>query len=115
MPFFLKSFKSNLTSHAYAGNLPVPELRFSITASIVPFDPATHEIDAVIISYYRDRDRIYVARARNGFVPASRHTVFQRLRDMRIEGCPSEPSPAPVDYWMREGDDGEKDERACLG
>jgi len=32
----------------------------------------THGVDAIVVGYYRGEDLIYVARVRNGFVPASR-------------------------------------------
>jgi ATP-dependent DNA ligase len=38
--------------------------------------------------YYKGEDLIYVARARNDLVPASRRTVSQRLRDLRTDKCP---------------------------
>ena len=44
------------------------------------YTPGANGIDAIIIGYYREHDLIYVARTRNGFVPASRRSVFQRLR-----------------------------------
>jgi len=52
------------------------------------YTPGPNGIDAIIVGYYRGHDLIYVARTRNGFVPASRRSVFQRLRDLRIEDCP---------------------------
>ena len=35
------------------------------------FTPGPHGIDAIIVGYYRGKELIYVARTRNGFVPAS--------------------------------------------
>jgi ATP-dependent DNA ligase len=52
------------------------------------YTPGAHGIDAIIIGYYRGRDLIYVARTRNGFVPASRRNVFELLRGLHIEECP---------------------------
>jgi bifunctional non-homologous end joining protein LigD len=52
------------------------------------YTPGPNGIDAVIVGYYRDHELIYVARTRNGFVPASRRSVFQRLQDLRTEQCP---------------------------
>src|SRR4029077_13111408 len=34
--------------------------------------PGTHGLDSIIVGYYQGHDLIYVARVRNGFVPASR-------------------------------------------
>jgi ATP-dependent DNA ligase len=52
------------------------------------YTPGANGIDAIIIGYYREHDLIYVARTRNGFVPASRRSVFQRIRDLKTEECP---------------------------
>jgi len=38
--------------------------------------PGTHGLDSIIVGYYRGNDLVYVARVRNGFVPASRRLVF---------------------------------------
>jgi len=40
--------------------------------------PGAHGVDAIVVGYYRGEDLIYVARVRNGFVPASRRQVFAR-------------------------------------
>ncbi len=47
-----------------------------------------HGVDAIIVGYYRDKDLIYVARVRNGFVPASRRQVFSRLNSSIVRECP---------------------------
>jgi len=52
------------------------------------YTPGANGIDAIIVGYYRGRDLIYVARTRNGFVPASRRSVFQKLRGLKTEECP---------------------------
>jgi DNA ligase D-like protein (predicted ligase) len=44
--------------------------------------PGPHGVDSLIIGYYRGNDLIYVARVRNGFVPASRRQVFERIRHL---------------------------------
>jgi bifunctional non-homologous end joining protein LigD len=44
--------------------------------------PGLHEIDSLIVGYYQGKDLIYVARVRNGFVPASRRQVFERIRHL---------------------------------
>jgi ATP-dependent DNA ligase len=43
---------------------------------------------AIIVGYYRDDDLVYVARTRNGFVPASRRRVFEKLRPLATPECP---------------------------
>jgi bifunctional non-homologous end joining protein LigD len=44
--------------------------------------PGQHGIDSLIVGYYRGKDLMYVARVRNGFVPASRRQVFERIRHL---------------------------------
>jgi len=50
--------------------------------------PGTHGLDAIIVGFYCDKDLIYVARVRNGFVPASRRHVFEKLRPLVTSECP---------------------------
>jgi DNA ligase D-like protein (predicted ligase) len=50
--------------------------------------PGPHGLDATIVGYYRGKDLIYVARTRNGFVPASRRRVFEKLRPLVTPECP---------------------------
>jgi DNA ligase D-like protein (predicted ligase) len=50
--------------------------------------PGPHGIDSLIVGYY-DGDRLmYVARTRNGFVPASRRRVFSKLKHLLTPSCP---------------------------
>jgi hypothetical protein len=44
--------------------------------------PGPHGFDSLIVGYYRGKDLIYVARVRNGFVPASRRQAFEKLRHL---------------------------------
>jgi DNA ligase D-like protein (predicted ligase) len=50
--------------------------------------PRPHGIDAIVVGFYRGDDLIYVARVRNGFVPASRGQIFARLKPLLIPKCP---------------------------
>jgi bifunctional non-homologous end joining protein LigD len=50
--------------------------------------PGAHGVDAIVVGYYREEDLIYVARVRNGFVPASRRQVFAALKPLLISNCP---------------------------
>jgi DNA ligase D-like protein (predicted ligase) len=52
------------------------------------FTPGRHGLDAIIVGYYRGDDLVYVARTRNGFVPASRRRVFEKLRPLVTADCP---------------------------
>ena len=50
--------------------------------------PGPHGFDSLILGYY-DEDRLmYVARTRNGFVPASRRQVFSKLKHLVTLTCP---------------------------
>jgi bifunctional non-homologous end joining protein LigD len=48
----------------------------------------THGVDAIVVGYYRGDDLIYVARVRNGFVPASRRQIFTKLKPLLTPKCP---------------------------
>jgi DNA ligase D-like protein (predicted ligase) len=50
--------------------------------------PGPHGLDSIIVGYYKGDDLIYVARVRNGFVPASRRQTFEKLRTLVIPECP---------------------------
>jgi DNA ligase D-like protein (predicted ligase) len=52
------------------------------------FIPGPHGVDSVIVGYYRDKKLVYVARVRNGFVPATRRTVYEKLKPLVIDRCP---------------------------
>jgi len=44
--------------------------------------PGPHGFDSLIVGYYQGKDLMYVARVRNGFVPASRRQVFDKIRHL---------------------------------
>ena len=50
--------------------------------------PGPHGIDSLIVGYYDGDKLIYVARTRNGFVPASRRQVFSKLKHLVTSTCP---------------------------
>jgi DNA ligase D-like protein (predicted ligase) len=50
--------------------------------------PGPHGFDSLIVGYYDGGKLMYVARTRNGFVPASRRQVFSRLRHLVTATCP---------------------------
>ncbi len=52
------------------------------------YTPGLHGLDAIIVGYYRSRELVYVARTRNGFVPASRRQLFEKLKPLVIPECP---------------------------
>jgi len=50
--------------------------------------PGPHGFDSLIVGYYEGGKLMYVARTRNGFVPASRRQVFSRLKHLVTPTCP---------------------------
>jgi DNA ligase D-like protein (predicted ligase) len=52
------------------------------------FTPGVHGLDSVIVGCYRGKDLVYVARTRNGFVPATRRSVYEKLKPIIIDRCP---------------------------
>jgi DNA ligase D-like protein (predicted ligase) len=50
--------------------------------------PGPHGFDSLIVGYYDADKLMYVARTRNGFVPASRRHVFSKLKSLVTETCP---------------------------
>jgi ATP-dependent DNA ligase len=50
--------------------------------------PGTHGLDSIVVGYYKGDDLIYVARVRNGFVPAWRRQVLGKLQPLVIKKCP---------------------------
>jgi ATP-dependent DNA ligase len=50
--------------------------------------PGTHGFDSLIVGYYDGDKLMYVARTRNGFVPASRRQVFSKLKYLVTPECP---------------------------
>jgi ATP-dependent DNA ligase len=44
--------------------------------------PGPHGFDSLIVGYYQGKDLMYVARVRNGFIPALRRQVFERIRHL---------------------------------
>jgi ATP-dependent DNA ligase len=50
--------------------------------------PGPHGFDSLIVGYYDEEKLVYVARTRNGFVPASRRQVFSKLKHLVTSSCP---------------------------
>ncbi len=50
--------------------------------------PGPYGFDSIIVGCYLDKDLMYVARTRNGFVPASRRQVFSKLKHLVTSTCP---------------------------
>jgi len=56
--------------------------------------PGPHGFDSLIVGYYDGDELMYVARTRNGFVPASRRQVFSKLKHLVTPACPFVNLPA---------------------
>jgi DNA ligase D-like protein (predicted ligase) len=65
--------------------------------------PGPHGIDSLIVGYYQGKDLMYVSRVRNGFVPASRRQVFDRIRHLVSTTMPF--ANLPDKHKSRWGDD----------
>jgi bifunctional non-homologous end joining protein LigD len=52
------------------------------------FIPGPHGVGSIIVGYYRGKDLVYVARVRNGFVPATRRMVYEKLKPIITDKCP---------------------------
>jgi bifunctional non-homologous end joining protein LigD len=52
------------------------------------YTPGPYGLDSIIVGYYRGKELICVARTRNGFVPASRRRVFEKLQPLVTAKCP---------------------------
>src|SRR5438309_1393043 len=50
--------------------------------------PGPHGLDSIVVGYCKGDRLIYVARVRNGFVPASRRQLFAKLQPLVISKCP---------------------------
>jgi bifunctional non-homologous end joining protein LigD len=50
--------------------------------------PGPHGFDSLIVGYYERDKLLYVARTRNGFVPASRRQVFSKVKHLVTPTCP---------------------------
>jgi len=50
--------------------------------------PGAHGLDSIIVGYYRGKELVYIARVRNGFVPATRRQVFGKLQQLVALDCP---------------------------
>src|SRR6266478_8608328 len=50
--------------------------------------PGPRGFDSIIVGYYQGKELMYVARVRNGFVPALRRQVFEKIRHLTSETIP---------------------------
>lgn len=52
------------------------------------YTPGSHGLDALIVGYYDGKDLKFVAKVRNGFMPATRRKLFEQLQPLRSDKCP---------------------------
>jgi ATP-dependent DNA ligase len=52
------------------------------------YTPGANGFDALIVGFYHDKDLLFAARVRAGFVPASRREVFAQIKGLKTTKCP---------------------------
>jgi bifunctional non-homologous end joining protein LigD len=57
--------------------------------------PGTHGFESLLVGYYERGKLIFNAKVKNGFVPATRRAVFERLRKLETATCPFANLPEP--------------------
>jgi bifunctional non-homologous end joining protein LigD len=79
-------------SHYQPGKRSGAWIKYRVNCSqefvIGGYFPGPHGIDSLIVGYYDEGKLMYVARTRNGFVPASRRQVFSKLKHFVMPTCP---------------------------
>jgi ATP-dependent DNA ligase len=58
------------------------------------YTPSDKNFDALVIGYYDGPKLMYAARTRNGFTPASRAKLFEKLKPLETANCPFANLPA---------------------
>jgi bifunctional non-homologous end joining protein LigD len=51
--------------------------------------------DALLVGYYEGKRLLFIAKIRNGFVPATRRELLERLRKLATDRCPFSNLPEP--------------------
>src|SRR5258706_13808496 len=81
--------------------LPIQPLRYTsqytitssdllpmIRSAVGGFMAGPDGVHSIIVGYYRGKDLVYVARVRNGFVPATGRMVYDKLKPLITDKCP---------------------------
>jgi bifunctional non-homologous end joining protein LigD len=55
---------------------------------IAGYTPSPKNFDALVIGYYEGDRLMYAARTRNGFTPASRAELFNKINPLEVSECP---------------------------
>lgn len=64
------------------------------------YTPAPKNFDTILVGYYEGKKLLFASKVRNGFVPASRESLFQNFEKLRIETCPFANLPeAKKGHW----------------
>src|SRR5215471_12686857 len=81
---------NSLERHGQTVHLEPKVMRVLVTLAEHPGQDTSldHGFDSIFVGYYKAKDLMYVARTRNGFVPASRREVFSKLKHLVTSECP---------------------------
>ena len=52
------------------------------------YTPGTNGFDALIVGVYSDKELLFAARVRAGFIPATRREVFAQINHLKVSKCP---------------------------
>jgi bifunctional non-homologous end joining protein LigD len=52
------------------------------------YTPSDKNFDALVIGYYEGLNLMYTARTRNGYTPALRANLFEKLKPLETRECP---------------------------
>jgi DNA ligase D-like protein (predicted ligase) len=90
--FNLEGIIAKRRNSAYeAGRRPGTWVKFKVNQGqelvIGGYTPSGRNFDAILVGYYEGGQLIYVARVRNGFVPASRQLLFNRFAGLQTDTC----------------------------
>ena len=55
--------------------------------------PEARGFDALVVGVYEDKELVFVAKVKNGFVPRVRDAIFPTLKALQTTNCPFENLP----------------------
>jgi ATP dependent DNA ligase C terminal region len=56
--------------------------------NVFRYIPGAHGFDALLVGVYENKQLIFVAKVKNGFVPRLRDEIFPTLKTLRAAHCP---------------------------
>lgn len=77
--------------------------------------PGTHGFDALIVGVFENKNLIYTAKVKNGFVPRVRDEISKKLKKLEISTCPFANLPETKAHRWGDSLTGRKNERVSLG